>query len=825
MDRRSFLIASALATASRALQRRAVPDVLGVRLSSLTPRLANQGWGSLLYDRSVDNKPMMIAGRRFDHGVSTHARSDLVYLVAGRYASFRAWVGVDPAPSRFTDGTAVFQVFADGKKLFESPVMKADTPARFVDVELGNANVLRLIVTYVGAYADHVNWAEAELQPSVPAANLSAKGSRGPRARRVDSGRLAFFLAGNALSAFTLPNGRRIELQGSGGMGAFSNGGSPNDGVSRFRSAPGGLRWDWEYRSSSAERWTAPVDTSFRWPTSAQAKVWMPWGHGWQWQDPLEPRPFEDKTRDYGAFFNREHGVSLPMATIIDQDAGVGVSFIQSPDDVLLDLQISTTTSGEVRFSRAFNRFGGGSPKTSFHMDIVVHEPDVRSALRAIVERYPAYFDAPNGLAHEIGGGGAYSGWEGELDTAKMTAMGFTMNWKASIDFPYMGLFLPPLGDDVKWNRFAGGGEGPHTAQDEGRYGQTTIRHMNDYSAEMRQRGFYVLNYFNVTEFGTNIVYPPPAPTTADDRTLWRDSNDLLHSELESAVLKTPNPIYTWGKGVIMDCGDPAYRRFLVDQARRHVERLPDSSGICIDRMDWLTRYNPNADDGVSWIDGQSRHLRRSWMSLLDEIGPVFHDAGKVIFGNDMDRRLELMRQVDGFYDEHGHYPFNLNASAFLSLRKPLVCWTPDDPFQPDVDTYFQRLLYLGAFPTVPYPGNDHTILPEEKNEREYRAYGPLFLAIKGKQWVLEPGVVTVETGDAKANVFETPRGRVVFVGLAGNASSARITVRGLPDRAHLLHPGQAESVTLQGRSVGAGVVDWNVPLTRGCALLVMNRA
>jgi len=41
----------------------------------------------------------------------------------------------------------------------------------------------------------------------------------------------------------------------------------------------------------------------------------------------------------------------------------------------------------------------------------------------------------------------------------------------------------------------------------------------------------------------------------------------------------------------------------------------------------------------------------------MEELGPTFHDAGKVIFGNDMDRRLELMRHVDGFYDEHGYSP------------------------------------------------------------------------------------------------------------------------------------------------------------------------
>ena len=32
---------------------------------------------------------------------------------------------------------------------------------------------------------------------------------------------------------------------------------------------------------------------------------------------------------------------------------------------------------------------------------------------------------------------------------------------------------------------------------------------------------------------------------------------------------------------------------------------MPDSDGICIDRVDWLRLYNRQADDGVTWIDGK----------------------------------------------------------------------------------------------------------------------------------------------------------------------------------------------------------------------------
>ncbi len=71
--------------------------------------------------------------------------------------------------------------------------------------------------------------------------------------------------------------------------------------------------------------------------------------------------------------------------------------------------------------------------------------------------------------------------------------MAFTVNWQASFDFPYMGMFLPPVKPDVKWKRFGNG--------------EMSVSGMNDYAGKMKEKGFYVFNYFNVTEFGTAIKY------------------------------------------------------------------------------------------------------------------------------------------------------------------------------------------------------------------------------------------------------------------------------------------------------------------------------
>ena len=362
MTRRSRLLAAcvlAVALLPSLVSAQSPPE--RIRVSSLTPRLANQGWGVLLFDKGVKGGPLQIGNRQFAHGVRTHARSDLVYLVAGQYARFGAWVGVDAEMSRPKEATAIFQVVADGRTLFDSGAMTVETPARRVDVDLGRANILRLIVTYTGTYADQVDWADAELTMGPPQ-EAEPETNDQNSVKRIPSGPVAFFSDGLSLSGLELASGQRIDLRGTIGVGPHARPAGSFSGKSStsLRTGSGDLNWDWQYISHSETPWTAPIDTVLTWP-NPRARVWMPWGHTWQWQDPMEPRAFEDRSYEYGAFFNREHGLSLPMATIIDEEAGVGVTFIQSPDDVVVNMLVSTTKDGELRFSRAFNRLGGPS--------------------------------------------------------------------------------------------------------------------------------------------------------------------------------------------------------------------------------------------------------------------------------------------------------------------------------------------------------------------------------------------------------------------------------------------------------------------------------
>ncbi len=339
----------------------------------------------------------------------------------------------------------------------------------------------------------------------------------------------------------------------------------------------------------------------------------------------------------------------------------------------------------------------------------------------------------------------------------------------------------------------------------------------------MRAHGFHVLNYFNVTEFGENMQDTAIPAARADDPALWKDPVAFLKLRLSDAYLKPP--ILTCYNAWVTDVGDPAYRQFMLDQAKRHIALLPDTDGICVDRNDWLRLDNPTGDDGVSWVDGNpARSLYRSWIAFMDELGPLMHSADKVIFANTMTMRLELTRQLDGIYNEFGNNPGALNASALMGIRKPVLGWTTNETLrEPDPDSFFQRHLYLGVYPTAPYPFNHHCITPEPAADGFYMDYGPLLDARRGKRWVLTARCVNTVTPGLGVNLFEVPGGYALPVTFGGKAASARVRLRNCPGldrvKCEALHPGAAGSVPVPANFKDEEL-ELQVPLKRGCAMV-----
>jgi hypothetical protein len=132
-------------------------------LQDLAPTSATQDWGTLKKGSSVEGNPILIARKTFEHGLGTHANSEINFAISNRYQRFEAQVGVDDEKGGM--GSVVFQVFADGTKVFDSGVMRGLQAAKAVSVPLDGVDELTLVVTDAGdgINCDHADWGDARL--------------------------------------------------------------------------------------------------------------------------------------------------------------------------------------------------------------------------------------------------------------------------------------------------------------------------------------------------------------------------------------------------------------------------------------------------------------------------------------------------------------------------------------------------------------------------------------------------------------------------------------------------------------------------------------
>jgi hypothetical protein len=600
----------------------------------------------------------------------------------------------------------------------------------------------------------------------------------------------------------------------------------------RFTPASGSIHWEVEIRNTSGD-WAAPVMTIVRWPDPSEAKLWCAWqdplnlplntangDNGSQWNDPLLARPFNDGNWSYGeplgGGYEKGDIITLPMVTVLAEKDDLGLSLVQSPEDSLVEMRLMTTTEGQISLIRSGQRFSTNHT-LRLAMDLIPHRGDWRPGLAWMTKRYPGFFEPPNPHVQAMAGAAAYTGEEKPVDVERLKRMAFRILWKLSDDYAYMGMFLPPLTNaDARWERTSDQGDPPGYKPQ-----WTSFRRLNDFARYLHENGFYLLDYFNTTEFGKSMTNVEVSVGDAQNPDLWKNPSAYLKARMPKAALRPV--IEAWQGGWAVDPGDPAYMNYLVEQARRHLVMVPDSAGLCIDRGDYLSKFNMNADDGVSWHNGRpARALVQSWRELMERLGPMMHEADKVIFCNFMDARLDLARQVDGIYDEFGNVPAVLNGAALVCIHKPLLAWTSND--DPLSDAFFQRHLYLGAFPTAPYPLNNHCIQPSPERDRWYLDYGPLFDLLRGKHWVLAPHCVAVAGGAAKANLFQVNGGWVAPVAFGGTNAIVTLKIHNVPGlkkntRCEIFHPGSTIPIPAQ-LSGTAEDLKVRVPLQRGCAMV-----
>ncbi len=632
--------------------------------------------------------------------------------------------------------------------------------------------------------------------------------------------------------------------------------------IDRFSPAGDSVRWEIELVSDGSP-WTTDIVTELQYPATAATRFWTAWAdpvwstsHGnapeqtqpkGEWRDPLVLQPLIDATWDYGGYNSTPDHIVLPLATVAEPANDSALSLVFSPADIILcGSQLITTPTGSLKFSRANYRLGDGKP-VHFEMNLIAHEADWRGGLRWMTARFSEFFEPPSANADAMAGCAAYSGDEGRIDVAKYKKMAFRVNWKLDDDMPYMGMFLPPVtSSEETWER-----SWAYEADNPNKPHWTSAGRMNDYASYMKTNGFYVLDYFNVFNYGGKKESSLGAP-------LWQDPGAFLAANFPKAPLASDREV--------MDCYDPGYQKFLLEQVDRDIRWIPDSAGICIDNTYFMFWNNMDADDDVSWVNGgAARSLCVSWNRFFDQAGPKMRAAGKVIFASPIFSRVDVYRQIDGFYDEFGYDGRGLNSTALMGVKKPVMVWTYNESlFRPDPDSFFQRHLLMGAYPTAPYPWNNHCIVPDMdwgdhgdlaqedhdgtrgfyykygslferdtghlwmKTEKYYLAYGPLLDAMRGKKWVLEPHCVEVTGGAAKANLFQVPSGYAMPVCFGGEAESAEVILRNVPGldnlKCSVIHPeaetAVAPTVFSKGKEEGLRL---RVPLRQGCAMVTLH--
>ncbi len=134
-----------------------------VWLDTLDLANVTQDYGSPHAGKSVDSHPLTLNGVVYPHGLGTHAVSRLLVNLQGSATNFEALAGVDD--EKKGQGSVQFQVYVDGRKKLETPVLHGGDAPVPVSVDLTGAKRMTLVVTDAGDGndSDHADWAGALL--------------------------------------------------------------------------------------------------------------------------------------------------------------------------------------------------------------------------------------------------------------------------------------------------------------------------------------------------------------------------------------------------------------------------------------------------------------------------------------------------------------------------------------------------------------------------------------------------------------------------------------------------------------------------------------
>jgi alpha-galactosidase len=144
--------------------------------------LSNQTWldGTSGYlvprlDREVGGGPLVLQGHTYPQGIGTASVSQIQYFLGGNCTNLSTTIGIDDVVNKVgpQGGTAVFQIYADGQKIYDSGVVTRQATQQ-VSVPVTGAGVLTLAVGDGGdgTYNDRADWAGLQVTCGPPVATV-----------------------------------------------------------------------------------------------------------------------------------------------------------------------------------------------------------------------------------------------------------------------------------------------------------------------------------------------------------------------------------------------------------------------------------------------------------------------------------------------------------------------------------------------------------------------------------------------------------------------------------------------------------------------------
>lgn len=128
---------------------------------------AEQQYGSIQINRSVDGKTLSVGNRRFVHGIGTHANSTIVYRLPDNAIAFEVIPGIDEEVGA---ADVIFEVWEDDNRVWSSdPYYGYEKPSK-VHIKLNKGKALKLVVNSHGENSwDHADWVNPVLTIDPPA--------------------------------------------------------------------------------------------------------------------------------------------------------------------------------------------------------------------------------------------------------------------------------------------------------------------------------------------------------------------------------------------------------------------------------------------------------------------------------------------------------------------------------------------------------------------------------------------------------------------------------------------------------------------------------